>query len=203
MLDSLISLIGNSWWTFPFLFVLAMLDSVVPLIPSETAVIAAGVAAASGDLNLAVVIAFAAAGAVVGDNIGYEIGKRARPWVLGRFSGPKAAARLVWARNLLARRGVGLIIVARFIPGGRTVVTITCGMTSMRRRKFVAATIVAGIIWGSYAALLGYFGGKAFEDNHTGAFLLAFGVALAISGITELVRWGLKRRAAPVRTEAS
>jgi membrane protein DedA with SNARE-associated domain len=203
MLDSLINLIGESWWTYPFLFAFAMLDSVLPLIPSETAVIAAGVAASTGDLRLVVVIAVAAAGAVVGDNIGYEIGKRARPWVERRFSGPKAAARLLWARNLLARRGVGLIVVARFIPGGRTVVTITCGMTSMRRGKFVAATIIAGLIWGSYAALLGYFGGKAFEDNHTGAFLLAFGVALAISGTTELVRWLLKRRATPARAGAS
>jgi membrane protein DedA with SNARE-associated domain len=203
MLDSLINLIGDSWWTFPFLFAFALLDSVLPLIPSETAVIAAGVAASAGDLNLAVVIVAAAAGAVVGDNIGYEIGKRARPWVERRFSGPKAAGRLLWARNLLARRGVGLIIVARFIPGGRTVVTITCGMTSMRRSKFVAATVVAGFIWATYAALLGYFGGKAFEDNHTGAFLLAFGVALGISGTTELVRWLLKRRTQPARTGAS
>ena len=203
MLDSLINLVGDSWWTFPFLFAFALLDSVIPIIPSETAVIAAGVAASAGDLNLLAVIVFAAAGAVVGDNIGYEIGKRARPWVERRFSGPKAAARLLWARNLLARRGVGLIIVARFIPGGRTVVTITCGMTSMRRGKFVAANFVAGFIWATYAALLGYFGGKAFEDNHTGAFLLAFGVALAISGTTELVRWLLKRRSQPARTGAS
>jgi membrane protein DedA with SNARE-associated domain len=203
MLDSLINLISDSWWTFPFLFTFALLDSIIPIIPSETAVIAAGVAASAGDINLLLVIAVAAAGAVVGDNIGYEIGKRARPWVERRFSGKKATERLTWARNLLARRGVGLIIVARFIPGGRTVVTVTCGMTGMRRSKFVVATIIAGIIWASYASLLGYFGGKAFEDNHTGAFLLAFGVALSISGLTELVRWLLRRRKGAPTTEVT
>ena len=84
--------------------------------------------------------------------------------------------------------------MARFIPGGRTVVTLTAGMTSMNRAKFVVATIVAGLLWATYAACLGYFGGKAFEDNHTLAFVVAFAAALAVSGLTELVRWLLRRR---------
>ena len=175
MLDSLIDLISDAWWTYPFLFLFALLDSIIPIIPSETAVIAAGVAGrqrrpqhrSSSSL-------VAAAGAVCGDNIAYEIGKRARPWIERRFYGPKATQRLEWARDLLARRGVGLIIVARFVPGGRTAVTVTAGMTSMNRAKFVVATIVAGLIWATYAALLGYFGGKTFEDNHTLAFVVAF-----------------------------
>ena len=194
MLDSLIDLISDAWWTYPFLFLFALLDSIIPIVPSETAVIAAGVVAGSGGLNIAVVIAVAATGAVCGDNIAYEIGKRARPWIERRFSGPKAARRLEWARDLLARRGVGLIIVARFIPGGRTAVTLTAGMTAMNRFKFVAATIVAGVLWATYAALLGYFGGRTFEDNHTLAFVVAFAAALSITALTELVRWLLRRR---------
>jgi membrane-associated protein len=194
MLDSLIDLISDAWWTYPFLFLFALLDSIIPLVPSETAVIAAGVVAGSGGLNIAVVIAVAATGAVCGDNIAYEIGKRARPWIERRFSSAKAARRLEWARELLARRGVGLIIVARFIPGGRTAVTLTAGMTAMNRFKFVAATIVAGVLWATYAALLGYFGGRTFEDNHTLAFVVAFAAALSITALTELVRWLLRRR---------
>jgi len=194
MLDSLIDLISDAWWTYPFIFLFALLDSIIPLVPSETAVIAAGVVAASGGLNLAVVIAVAAAGAFCGDNIAYEIGKRARPWLERRFSGPKAAARFEWAERLLARRGVGLIIVARFIPGGRTAVTLTAGMTHMSRGKFVLATVIAGVLWASYAALLGYFGGKTFEDNHTLAFVVAFGAALSVTALTELIRWRLRRR---------
>ena len=194
MLDSLIDLISDAWWTYPFLFLFALLDSIIPIVPSETAVIAAGVVAGSGGLNIAVVIAVAATGAVCGDNIAYEIGKRARPWIERRFSSAKAARRLEWARELLARRGVGLIIVARFIPGGRTAVTLTAGMTAMNRFKFVAATIVAGVLWATYAALLGYFGGRTFEDNHTLAFVVAFTAALSITALTELVRWLLRRR---------
>jgi membrane protein DedA with SNARE-associated domain len=195
MLDSLIDLISDAWWTYPFLFAFALLDSIIPLIPSETAMIAAGVAAASTNLNILAVIAVGAAGAICGDNIAYEIGKRAKPWVERRFDGPKATARLAWAKRLLAKRGVGLIIVARFVPGGRTAVTVTAGMTSMNRPKFVAATVIAGIIWGTYAALLGYFGGKTFEDNHTLAFVVAFAIALSVTGLTEIIRWRLRRRA--------
>jgi membrane-associated protein len=194
MLDSLINLISDAWWTYPFLFAFALLDSVIPIIPSETAVIAAGVAASASDLNVLGVIAVSAAGAVCGDNIAYEIGKRARPWVERRFSGPKAAKRLAWARDLLAKRGVGLVIVARFVPGGRTAVTVTAGMTSMNRAKFVAATVVAGVVWATYATLLGYFGGKTFEDNHTLAFVVAFAIALSVTALTELIRWRLRRR---------
>ena len=194
MFDSLIDLISDAWWTYPFIFLFALLDSIIPIVPSETAVIAAGVGAASGGLNLPIVIAVAAAGAFCGDNIAYEIGKRARPWLERRFSGPKAAARFEWAERLLARRGVGLIIVARFIPGGRTAVTLTAGMTHMSRGKFVLATVIAGVLWASYAALLGYFGGKTFEDNHTLAFVVAFGAALSVTALTELIRWRLRRR---------
>ena len=194
MLDSLLDLISDAWWTYPFLFLFALLDSIIPLVPSETAVIAAGVVSSTGGLNVIVVILVAAAGAVCGDNIGYLIGRRAQPWVERRFSGPKAQRRLDWAATQLARRGTGLIIVARFIPGGRTVVTVTAGMTAMNHAKFFLATVVAGLIWGTYAAMLGYLGGQAFEDNHTLAFVIAFGAALAVSGLTELVRWAIHRR---------
>src|SRR5215207_4035306 len=99
MLDSLIELISDSWWTYPFIFAFALLDSIVPLVPSETAVIAAGVAAAVGDLNVVVVILVAAAGAFCGDNLAYEIGHRAKPTIERRFSGEKTTKRLSWAHG--------------------------------------------------------------------------------------------------------
>jgi membrane-associated protein len=194
MLDFLVDFVSDTWWTYPFLYLFALLDSIIPLVPSETAVITAGVAAATGDLNLGVVIAVSAAGAVTGDNIAYEIGKRARPWVERRFNGPKAVERLAWARRQLRVRGTGLIIVARFIPGGRTAVTVTAGMTGMPHGRFFLATVIAGVIWATYAASLGYFGGKQFEDDPTRALLFAFALSLSVLLLTELIRWALRRR---------
>jgi membrane-associated protein len=195
MLDSLVDLISDAWWTYPFLALFALLDSVIPIIPSETAVITAGVAAAAGSLNLPLIIIVAAIGAVFGDNIAYAIGKYARPWIERRFSGPKATARLAWARRQLHERGVGLVVIARFIPGGRTAVTVTAGTIQMPHGRFILATVIAGVIWATYAALLGFYGGTQFEDSPTKALLLAFALAAAVTLLTEGIRWAIRRRA--------
>jgi hypothetical protein len=61
-----------------------------------------------------------------------------------------------------------VIIVCRFIPGGRTAVTLTCGLTGYQRRRFVIATAIAAVIWALYAFFIGRLGGKAFEDKPWG-----------------------------------
>ena len=60
-----------------------------------------------------------------------------------------------------------LLVTARFIPGGRTTLTLASGLTHQPRNWFAGWIAVAAILWATYGALLGYFGGKAFEDNHT------------------------------------
>jgi membrane-associated protein len=192
--DSLTQYVTDSAWTYLLLFAFALLDSVIPLVPSETAVILAGVLAADGRLQLGYVILAAALGAVAGDNIAYAIGRWARPWIERRFRSDKARARLAWAERLLRRRGIVLVVMARFIPGGRTAVTISAGMLRMNRAAFLVATVVAGSLWACYGALLGYFGGKAFEEEPWKGFVLAFGIALGVSMLVETVRWRLRRR---------
>ena len=165
-----------------FLFVISALDVVFPLVPSETSVILAGVLASTGDLVLFAVILVA-----------YWIGRKAGPWVVARFFSGERRKRIDWAEEHVVERGGYLIIVGRFIPGGRTAITLTCGLLKMRWRRFLAFDVPAGLLWASYAALLGYFGGKAFEENPLKGFGLAFAIALAITGGVELYRW-LKRR---------
>ncbi|MGE5210641.1 MAG: DedA family protein, partial [Acidobacteriota bacterium] len=82
-----------------------------------------------------------------------------------------------------------LLITARFIPGGRTILTVSSGITAQPRLWFAAWVAVAGTIWATYAAGLGYIFGQAFEDDHAAAFWLAFGTALGITLLSELVRW--------------
>ncbi|HEY2552396.1 MAG TPA: DedA family protein [Streptosporangiaceae bacterium] len=172
-------------------------DAVVPILPSETAVIALGVATAgSTDPRIFVLVALAAFGAFAGDNLCYYLGRRFGPRVERRFlSGEKGAKGRAWAEQALARFGAWLIISCRFIPGGRTVVTLTCGLIGYPRRSFVPATAVAGLIWASYAFAIGRIGGAAFERRPWIGLLLGLGVALAVSGLVELVRRsGLWRR---------
>ena len=108
-------------------FVLPALDAVVPVVPSETAVIALGVATAgSTDPRIALLVFCAAAGAFLGDNISYLLGRRYGPVVERRFfSSTKGKATRDWAERSLQRYGMQLIIVCRFIPGGRTAVTVS------------------------------------------------------------------------------
>lgn len=181
--------VASNWWFLLVIFAIAFLDSVVPVVPSETAVILGGVAAGQGDQNLLLVILAGAAGAFLGDNAAYSIGKRFSGWIHRRAErSEKTAKRLDWARTQIRRRGGVLLITARFIPGGRTALTITSGITRQPRAWFCGWIAVAAVIWASYAAGLGAVFGNRFKDNHTAAFLLAFGTALGITLLIEVIR---------------
>lgn len=182
-----------SGWAYAIVFVFALLDALVPIVPSETAVITAGVVAASGDLSLGLIIPAAAAGAFIGDNIAYLIGHRFGGRATERFfSGEKAKQRMDWAEEQLDERGGELIVVARFIPGGRTAVSLSAGTLGYPWRRFVVFDLVATLLWASYSALIGYYGGKTFESFW--GLVLALTTAFAIAGGIELVRWALRRR---------
>jgi membrane protein DedA with SNARE-associated domain len=188
MFESLTAHVSGSPWTYAFLFGIAALDVVFPLVPSETSVILGGVLAATGDLVLMGVIACAAAGAILGDNTAYGIGRTAGPRIVERFFKGERRKRIDWAERQVDERGGYLILVGRFIPGGRTAVTLACGLADVRWRRFISFDIAAGSLWASYAALLGYWGGRTFEKNPLYGFLIAFAVALAITGAVELYR---------------
>jgi membrane protein DedA with SNARE-associated domain len=182
-----------SGWAYLILFLFAFLDALVPIVPSETAVITAGVVAASGDLSLGLIIPAAAAGAFLGDNTAYLIGRRFGGRLTDRFfSGEKATERMAWAEVQLSERGGELIVVARFIPGGRTAVALSAGTLGYAWRRFVVFDLAATLIWASYAALLGYYGGRTFESFW--GLALALTTAFAIAGGIELVRWLQRRR---------
>jgi membrane-associated protein len=181
------------------------LDALIPVLPSETAVIALGVATAgSADPRIAVLVALAALGAFLGDNATYLLGRRLGPAIGKRaFAGERGARRKAWAQQSLRRFGSRLIIACRFIPGGRTTVTLTCGLTEYPRRGFVLATACAGVIWASYAFFIGRLGGEAFQDRPWAALLLALGLAVAVSAAIELARrafrWRGRSRSGPAR----
>ncbi len=184
-----------SGWAYAAIFLLTLLDAIVPVVPSETSVITAGVLAASGQLSLPLVVAVATAGAAAGDNLAYLIGRRFGGPVTRRFfSSEKSRQRLAWAQRQLDQRGGQLILVGRFIPGGRTVVTLTAGLVHYPWRRFAVLDAVAAFVWALYAALLGYFGGRAFEHAAWKGLLLALGTGFAVAGLVEAVRWVLRRR---------
>jgi membrane-associated protein len=168
-------------------FFLPASDAIVPLVPSEAAVITLGVATTgSADVRIGVLLLLVVAGAWTGDNLCYALGRRFEGFIDRHvFAGERGARRRAWAQSTLARRGAALIVVCRFIPGGRTAVTITCGATSYPRRTFRAATAVAAVLWASYAFALGRLGGSAFENQPWAGLLLALGIALLATAVIE------------------
>jgi membrane-associated protein len=193
--ESLTDYVSGSPWTYAFLLGIAALDVIFPLVPSETSVILGGVLAATGDLLLGGVIACAAAGAILGDNTSYGIGRTAGHRIVERFFKGERRKRIDWAEKQVQDRGGYLIVVGRFIPGGRTAVTLACGLLEMRWRRFIGFDVAAGLVWAAYAALLGYVGGRTFEKNPLYGFLIAFAVALAVTGGVETYRYIRKRAA--------
>jgi membrane-associated protein len=184
-----------SGWAYAIIFLLALLDALVPVVPSETSVITAGVVASSGDLSVPLIVLAAAGGAMAGDNIAYLLGRRYGTRIEARFfRGERGRKQIQWAERQLGERGGELILIGRFIPGGRTAVTLSAGTLRYPWRRFVVFDAIAALIWGLYATLLGYFGGRAFEDAPWKGLLLALAIAFSVAGGIELTRWLLKRR---------
>ncbi len=204
--DQFVEWVSGEWWSYPVVYLVSMIDAFFPLVPSESVVITAGVVAGSGDLNIVLVILAASLGAIVGDNISYGLGSWLGEHTVKRlFRSDKARHGFEWAERQLEERGFYLIIIARFIPGGRTAVTFSAGYVhTMRWRRFIVADVVAGTIWGTYAAMLGFVGGKQFEEEPWKGLLLAFFVAVAFAALVEAVRWvrGRRRPAEPQTDEA-
>ena len=197
MFESIVDAVSGSDWSYLVVFTIAMLDAFFPIVPSEATAIAAGVVAGTGGLAVEIVILAAALGAIAGDNISFALGHFLGARVERRFfKGEKSQKRLQWARKTLDERGGYLIVVARFIPGGRTVTTFTAGFVeTFPWRRFIVYDAIAGAIWGSYTVLLGYFGGKSFEEEPWKGLLLAFGIALAVTAVVEVARHLRRRRA--------
>jgi membrane-associated protein len=195
--NAIVDAVSGSNWTYLLILTIACVDAFFPLVPSESTVIAAGVLAGAGDLNILLVIAAGAAGAILGDNLTFGIGRvfddRLHGW-MSRHE--KRKRRLDWAERTLNERGAYLIIVARFIPGGRTVTMLAAGLLEMPWHRFIRYDTVAGLIWATYAALLGYVGGKTFEEKPWLGLLVAFAVAFGLATGIELFRH-LRRRPQP------
>lgn len=186
MFESLVELVTASGWVYPLILGIAALDAVFPLVPSEATVIAAGALAGTGDLVLSFVLLAAAGGAVIGDNVAYLIGRTGQAQVSRRvLRSSRWQARIARAEKMLRERSATIIVVSRFIPGGRTATMLSAGLVGLPWPRFAAYDLAAGILWAGYASVVGLIGGKAFADKPLHALLLAFALAAALALLIE------------------
>lgn len=157
-------------------------DGVFPVLPGETAIVAAAVLAAEGSLSLPLVILAGAAGAVIGDSAAFAIGRAGGGAIkrfVSRLAGPD---RLEAAERMVKRQGAALVVVGRFLPGIRIAINMSCGAGQMDYRRFLFFDLIGALLWAGQASLLGYFAGKAFADQLWVAFVVAFAVTALVAG---------------------
>jgi membrane-associated protein len=186
-LDGLLDTAAGSDWTYLAVFTSAVLDAGLPVVPSETTLVAAAALAASGRLELWLIVLAAAAGAFIGDNVVYLIGRTIGPRL---HRSERLRDKLAWAEKQLDERGGTIVLVSRFIPGGRTATMLGAGALGMRWRRFALYDGAASILWACYGGSIGYLGGSAFEDQP----LLGVGVALGLALTLALLVEGWRRR---------
>lgn len=176
-------------WLLAVIVGMAVVDALLPVVPSEALIIAAGVSAVTGEQNLVAVIAAAAFGSFLGECAGYLIGRTVGPAVRGRYAAHGSRAENYdRAARLLHRRGGTVLLTARFLPAGRTVATLAAGATGYPASRFVAFTVPGTVLSASWSALLGFVGGAAFAHDTVTALLVGFGFATAVGFVVEGVR---------------
>ena len=140
--------------------------------------------------------------AIVGDTVGYEVGRLLGPRILRTKALEKRGDRIDSARDLLARRGGFAVFLGRFVAFFRAVMPALAGTAGMRYPKFLAFNAAGGLVWGSAVVLLGYLAGNSYAtiEKTFGRATALIVLAVAIAGV---VVWRLRRRRTSRRTDHS
>jgi membrane protein DedA with SNARE-associated domain len=180
----------------PLLFAAVLIESFGIPVPGETALIAFGVLAAEGHYSIAEVIAVAAAGAIIGDNLGY--------WLIGRLGGRALFRRWGWLRqysdrvlpraeSVMARHGAEAVFIGRFVTILRYTIAWVAGLSRMPWWRFLFWNAAGGIVWATAVGLTAYYGGKAVADTISRYGLYA-GVAIVVAIVVGWIAVRFARR---------
>ena len=187
---------------YPLLFLIVMSESSGLPVPGETALITGSVLASQGKLQIELVIALAALAAIVGDNIGYVIGRKGGRWLLerpGRFERQRREV-ITLGEPFFAKHGPKAVFFGRFVLGLRVWASWLAGATHMPWRHFVLWNALGGICWACAIGLIAYFLGHS-ASNAIEAFGL-YGLAavvLAAASVFVLHRRGRRKPRSPAQ----
>jgi membrane protein DedA with SNARE-associated domain len=179
---------------YPLLVLLVMSETSGIPVPGETALITAALLASRGDLNIELVIVLAAAAAIVGDNIGYLIGRKGGRWALerpGRFHRERLRV-IATGEPFFERHGPKAVFFGRFVLGLRVWASWLAGATHMRWRSFLLWNALGGICWATIVGLIAYLLGRS-AGNALQTFGL-FGLGAAALGLITAAALHLRHR---------
>lgn len=168
------------------LFVAVAIESAGIPIPGETALITAAFLASQGHYGIVWVIVVAAAGAIVGDNIGYWIGREAGRRVLERWSFVSGYADRVLppAERFFERHGPKTVFIARFVAVLRVTAAWVAGISRMHWWKFALWNAAGGIAWATLVGLIAYYVGKSAADAISRYGLYAAGGLILLGALS-------------------
>jgi membrane protein DedA with SNARE-associated domain len=190
VLATLVDVAGNVG--LPVLFALVAVESMGVPLPGETALFTAAILASKGKLSIEAVVAVAAAAAILGDNVGYLIGRKAGRRLLeapGPFERHRRAV-ITYGQPFFDKHGPKAVFLGRFVSGLRITAAWLAGVNRMRWRDFLFWNATGGIVWAAAVGLLAYSFGHAAERAIKTAGL----VGLAGAAVVAAAAWVYVRR---------
>jgi membrane protein DedA with SNARE-associated domain len=165
------------------------------VLPGETAVVLGGFLASRHDLEIVTLCALVFVSAVLGDTVGYEVGKQYGPRLLRLKVFARHQGRMAAASEMLRRRGGPAVFLGRFTAFFRAVMPGLAGLSQMRYRTFLPWNALGGLVWGVGFSLVGYFAGESYDKVAT-QIGRGTAIAVAVLVIAALVVWHFRRRRA-------
>jgi membrane-associated protein len=187
-MTDLLTMVTSPLWVYLALFGFLAVDALIPVVPIQAIMITSGALTVYGDLHLALVILIGALGMFTGDSVAFVLG-RSTGHRLGalraRFAprheeGENSRARQAAARFTrgLRRPGPLVVLLCRFVPGGRMAAGYHAGRTGYPVRSFVGYDAAAALCWACYGGLVGHLGGTAVTQSAWRLFAIAAAAAL-------------------------
>lgn len=163
------------------------------VLPGETAVLLGGFLANQGHLNIVTLLVLVVLCAIVGDTVGYEVGKHLGPRILRLPILRNHHDRLGRAQASLRRRGGPAVFLGRWTAFLRAVMPGLAGLSQMRYRTFLVWNALGGLAWGVTFSLVGYFAGASYEKV---ASTIGEGAAavIALIVVAAVVVWRIRKR---------
>ena len=163
------------------------------VVPGETAVLLGGLLASTGHLSLPALLGLVVGAGVLGDSVGFEVGRRLGPRISDLRLLRRHRSRIESARTYLRERGGRAVVLGRFTAFLRAMMPALAGASRMSYRRFLVFNVLGGLLWGAGVTLLGYFAGSSINQvaatlGHTSAALL---IIAAVAGI---LTWHHRRR---------
>jgi membrane protein DedA with SNARE-associated domain len=186
----------NRSWALVLLFLLIAVESAGVPLPGETALVASGVLASQGKLDIVAVIVIASVAAIVGDNMGYWIGRKGGRALLERWSLVSRHAKKVLPRaeRLFAKHGGKTVFFGRFVAILRFTAAWLAGISHMPWLRFLVFNAAGGILWATLVGLIAYYvGGAAADAIQTYGLYAAGGIIVATAGVVLALRWWERR----------